>query len=80
MKTLRRILNKTRIDKIRNERIREICDIQNVTSWVQGRRKEWSMHISRMTEGGLVSRVHDGIPVGKRNQGRPMTRWTDTLV
>jgi hypothetical protein len=80
MKTLRRILNKTRIDQIRNERIREICEIQNITTWVQRRRTEWSMHISRMTEDRLVRRVHDGIPVGKRNRGRPMKRWRDTLV
>ena len=46
MKTLRRIINETRIDKIRNERIREICGIQTITSWVQ-RRTKWSMHISR---------------------------------
>jgi hypothetical protein len=44
IKTPRRILNKTRIDKIRNERIREICKIQNITSWVQ-RRMEHS-HIT----------------------------------
>jgi hypothetical protein len=37
-------------------------------------------HISRMTEGRLVRRVHDGIPVGKRNRGRPMKRWRYTLV
>jgi hypothetical protein len=42
MKTLRRILNKTRIDKIRNERVHEICEIHNITSWVQRRRTEWS--------------------------------------
>ena len=31
MKTLRRIINKTRMDKMRNERIRETCGIQNIT-------------------------------------------------
>jgi hypothetical protein len=80
MQTLRRILNKTQTDKIRNERIREICEIQDITSWVQRRRTEWSMHISRMTEGRLVRRVHNEIPVEKRNRGRPMKRWRDTLV
>ena len=79
MKTLRRIINKTRMDKMRNERIREICGIQNITSWVQRRRTEWSMHISRMAEDRLVSRVLDGIPEGKRNRGRPMKRWRDAL-
>jgi hypothetical protein len=43
MKTLRRILNNTWIDKIRNETIRETYEIQNITSWVQRRRMEWSL-------------------------------------
>jgi hypothetical protein len=77
MKTLRRIPNNTRIDKIRNERIRETGEIQNITSWVQRRRMEWSLHISRVTEDRLVRKVHGGIAVGKRNRGRPMKRWRD---
>jgi len=40
MKTLKRIINKTRMDKMRNERIRETCGIQNITLWVQRRRDE----------------------------------------
>ena len=79
MKTLRRITNKTRMDKMRNERIWEICGIQNITSWVQRRRTEWSMHILRMAEDRLVRRVHDGIPEGKRHRGRQMKRWRDAL-
>ena len=79
MKTLRRITNKTRMDKMRNERIRETCGIQNITSWVQRGRTEWSMHISRMAEDRLVRRVHDGIPEEKRNRGRPKKRWRDAL-
>ena len=34
MKTLRRIINKTKWDRMRNDRIRELCEIQNITSWV----------------------------------------------
>ena len=79
MKTLRRIINKTRRDRMRNESIRETCGIQNITSWVQRRRTEWSMHISRMAEDRLVRKVHDGIPEGKRSRGRPMKRWRDAL-
>ena len=50
MKTLRRIINKSRRDRMRKESIRETCGIQNITSWVQRRRTEWSMHISRVAE------------------------------
>ena len=35
MKALRRITNRTKWDRARNDRIRESCQIQNITSWVQ---------------------------------------------
>ena len=50
MKILSRITNKTKWDRARNDRIRESCEIQNITSWVQRRRIEWSEHISRMAD------------------------------
>jgi 3'-phosphoadenosine 5'-phosphosulfate sulfotransferase len=70
MKTLRKIINKTKWDRMRNDRIRELCEIQNITSWVQRRRIEWSEHISRMADGRLVRKVRDG---------QPMKRWSDAL-
>ena len=79
MKTLRSIINKTKWDRVRNDRIRELCEIQNITSLVQRRRTEWSEHVSRMADDRLVKKVHDGIPVGKRNRGRPLKRWRDAL-
>ena len=79
IKTLRRIINKTKWDRMQNDRIRELCEIQNITSWVQRRRTEWSEHVSRMVDDRLVKKVHDGIPEGKRNRGRPMKRWRDAL-
>ena len=42
-------------------------------------RTEWSEHISRMADDRLVKKVHDGIPPGKRNRGRPLKRWRDAL-
>jgi hypothetical protein len=74
MKTLRRIINKTKWDRTRIDRIWESCEIQNITSWVQKRKIEWSEHISRMADGRLVRKVRDGMPEGKRNWGRPMKR------
>ena len=79
MKTLKRITNKTRRDRMRNESIRETCGIQNITWWVQRGRTEWSMRIARMAGDWLVRKVHDGIPEGKRSRGRRMKRWRDAL-
>jgi hypothetical protein len=75
-KKLRRIINKTKWDRMRNDRIWESCEIQNITSWVQRRRTEWNENISRMADDRLV---RDGTPEGKRNRGRPMKRWRDAL-
>ena len=50
------------------ELVRKSCEIQNITSWVQRRRTEWSEHISRMADDRLVRTVRDGIPEGKRNE------------
>ena len=74
METLRRTINKTEWDRVGNDRIRELCEIQNITSWVQRGRTEWSEHISRVADDRLVKKVHDGIPEGKRNRGRPLKR------
>ena len=80
MKTLRRVINKTKWDRVRNDRIRELCEIQKKHN-IMGtkRRTEWSEHVSRMADDRLVKKVHDGIPVGKRNRGRPLKRWRDAL-
>ena len=51
----------------------------NIVGTKETRRTEWSIHISRMAEDRLVRRVHDGIPQGNRNWGRPMKRWRDAL-
>jgi hypothetical protein len=79
LKTLRRIINKTKWGRMRNDRIRESCEIQNITSWVQRRRIEWSEHISRVGDDRLARKVRYGIPEGKRSRGRPMERWRDAL-
>ena len=79
MNTLRRIINKTKWDRVRNDRIGELCGIKNITSWVQRRRTEWSKHVSRMADDRLVKKVHDGIPEWKekpRSTDEKMERRT----
>ena len=79
MKTLRRIIDKTKWDRMRNDRIGELCEIQNITSWVQRRRIEWSENVSRMADDRLVKKVHDGIPERKekpRSTDEKMERRT----
>lgn len=79
MKTLRKIVGKTRLDKIKNADIRNQCQIQEIGEWVETRRSQWAAHVSRMPEDRMTRIVRDSIPVGKRSPGRPKRRWSDSL-
>ncbi|PSN55706.1 hypothetical protein C0J52_08998 [Blattella germanica] len=48
MKTRRKIVGKTRLDRIKNEDIRNQCQTQEVGEWTEKRRLEWAAHVSRM--------------------------------
>lgn len=79
MKTLRRIMNVTRLDRMRSEDVREKCGIQKVGDWIKRRKDEWHAHVERMTEDRLVKKVMTNRPVGLRSRGRPKKRWCDDL-
>ena len=54
MKVLRKIVGKTKIDKIGNQQITESYDIQPVNEWAERRRREWDEHVTRMDDERLV--------------------------
>ncbi|KAJ4438702.1 hypothetical protein ANN_14649 [Periplaneta americana] len=67
MSVLRKIMQKTRRDKVRSEEIRMQLNIQAIGDWVHRRRKEWNHHVSRMTPDRTVRIARDNLPVeGKR--------------
>ena len=45
MKVLRKIVDKTKIDRIRSQQIRESCGIQPMNEWVK-KRREWEEHVA----------------------------------
>ena len=47
MKVLRKIVGKTKIGRIRSQKIRESCGIQPINEWVE-RKREWDQHVTRM--------------------------------
>ena len=65
MRVLRKIVGKTKIDRIRRQQIRESCGIQPIKEWVEGRRREWDERITIMNA------------AGRRPLGRPKRRWSD---
>jgi len=66
MKTLRTIMGKTRIDRIRNTDIREQCEVQDIVRWGRQRKRYWYAHVRRMEEGRLLSIALEGKPIGKK--------------
>ncbi|KAJ4426591.1 hypothetical protein ANN_26389 [Periplaneta americana] len=79
MKALRKIVGKTRLDKIRNTDIRNQCQIQEIGEWVETGRSQWAAHVSRMPEDRMTGIVRDNISVGKRSPGRPKRSGSNSL-
>ena len=63
MKLLRKIVGKTKIDRIRSQQIRESYGIQPINEWVQ-RRREWHEHVTRIDAEILIKISRDNIPAG----------------
>ena len=41
MKVLKKIVRRTKIDRIRSQQIREFCSIQLINEWAERRKREW---------------------------------------
>ncbi|KAJ4440338.1 hypothetical protein ANN_08477 [Periplaneta americana] len=79
MSVLRKVMQKTRRDKVRSDEIRMQLNIQPIGDWVNRRRKEWNHHVSRMAPDRIVRIARDNLPAdGKRAPGRPKKRWKDS--
>ena len=79
MKMLRWMCGVTRLDKIRNEKIRGTTKVGEISKKVQERRMRWYGHVMRRDEEYVGKRVM-GIEVqGSRNRGRPKKRWADSV-
>ena len=65
MKVLRKIVGKTKIDRIKSQQIRESCGIQPINEWVEIIRTEWDEHVTRMDDERLVQISRDNISAGR---------------
>ena len=76
MKVLRSVVGVTRLERVRNEAIRERLKQEAVVAQVKRRRELWREKMIE-NEGSLVNRVMKGQVAGKRPRGRPRKRWRD---
>lgn len=57
-------------DRVRNAQIRDICDTQDIITWVRQRRRGWNEHVSRMTEDSEESCTSEDHRLRRPSDGR----------
>ena len=79
MKFLRHLLGITKLDKEKNQCIREKTRAQNIVKEMKQYQKKWLQHVKRMDRNRLQRQALKYRPEGRRNIGRPKKRWRDQL-
>ena len=73
---VRWMCDKTRKDKIRNERIRGFLGIAPIEDKIKERRLTWYGHVMRRPPTAPIRRCLDmQVSVGRRQRGRPSKTW-----
>ena len=80
MKCLRKAVNKTRRDKIRNEVIRDMAGAKPVLQHIKQQQIKWFGHIRRMPINQPALRAYNTKYSGWRARGRPRKRWIDSVA
>ena len=79
MMMLRWMSGVTKMDRIRNERIRGTTKVGEISEKVQESRLKWYGHVSRRQDEYVGKRVMGMEMPGKRRRGRPKWRWLDSI-
>ena len=69
----------TKLDRIRNERIRGTTKVGEIAKKVQESRLKWYGHILRREDEHVGKRVMVMEVLGKRRRGRPKRMWLDNI-
>ena len=69
----------TKLDRIRNERIRGTAKVGEISKKLQESRLKWYGHALRREEEYVGKRVMVMEVPGKRRRGRPKRRWLDNI-
>jgi len=79
MKLLRHLLGITKLDKEKNQCIRQKTGAQNIVKEIKQYQKKCLKHVQRMDTNRLPKQALQYKPKGRRNIGRPRKRWRDQL-
>ena len=80
MKFLRHLLGITKLDKEKNQCIRQKkTGAQNTVKEIKEHKKKWLQHVQRMDTNRLPKQALQYKTKGRRNIGRPRKRWRGQL-
>jgi len=79
MKFLRHLLGITKLDKEKNQSIRQKTGTQNIVKEIKQYQKKRLQRVQRMETNRLPKQALQYKPKGRRNIGRPRKRWRDQL-
>jgi len=77
MKFSRHLLGITKLDKEKNQCIREKTGAQNIVKEIKQYQEKWLQHIQRMDTNRIPKQTLQYKPKGRRHIGRPRKRWRD---
>jgi len=79
MKFLRHLLGITKLDKEKDQCIREKMGAQNIMKEIKQYQEKWLQHVQRMDTNVIPKQAQQYQPKGQRNVGQPRKRWRDQL-
>jgi hypothetical protein len=79
MKFLRHLLGIRKLDKEKNQTLREEMGVQNKVKEIQQCQQKWLPHVQRMDTYRIPKQTLQYKPKGRRNIGRPRKRWKNQL-
>ena len=79
MKFLRHLFGITKLNKEKNQCIREKTGAQSTAKEIKQYQKKWLQYVQRMDTNRLPKQTLQYRPKGRRNTGRPRKRWRDQL-
>ena len=79
VKFLSHLLGVTKLDKEKNQCIRQKTGAEDIVKEIKQYQKKWLQHVQRMDTNRLPKQALQYKPKGRRNMGRLRKRWRDQL-
>jgi hypothetical protein len=79
MDVLRRSARKSRMERIKNEHIKEIMGVRGTADIIEKKRLQWCGHVKRMPEERIPQLIMEWILLERRKRGRSRKTWMEGL-